>query len=351
MSDGSEPTYRGYRLADLVRHATFDDVVGILLDGRLPARPVRPTAGLLGAPPAGTGSSATAYLTLLLGLLPDRPYSAADACGALRDLAAALARHDAGAVRGDAGLAEQILAACLPARRQDRIEDPYAVRAFEQDLIIHAEHGLCASALVARVAASTGAAAGSCLAAAAHTFAGPRHGGALPAVAAMARRLRSPAEAAAHLRERVLPNRFRAGLRSRGLPAGGPNWRGQPGTCLRPAATGSRGTTSPDRWRSSSTRAVGWRTSGLPQRRPLHGTALPATGLARGRVPAGVHARPDGGLARPRGRSVDQPAHPAAVDLLRPPADARPARPRTSPTSPTATIPDRPPTPLTAGPG
>ena len=203
VSDGSEPTYRGYRLADLVRHATFDDVVGILLDGRLPARPVRPTAGLLGAPPAGTGSSATAYLTLLLGLLPDRPYSAADACGALRDLAAALARHDAGAVRGDAGLAEQILAACLPARRQDRIEDPYAVRAFEQDLIIHAEHGLCASALVARVAASTGAAAGSCLAAAAHTFAGPRHGGALPAVAAMARRLRSPAEAAAHLRERV----------------------------------------------------------------------------------------------------------------------------------------------------
>lgn len=211
VDDGVEPTYRGYRLSDLARHATFDEVVAILVDGDLAAAGDPATPGLLDPAPLAAARpgrlSEAEYLTHLLGLLPDRRYTAADARGALHDLAGALAGYTGFAVPPDAGLPARLLAACLPRDRVGLLDDPRVVRSFERDLIIHCEHGLCASALAARVAASSGSAVGACLAAAAHTFTGPRHGGALPAIAAAARRLRDPEQAGNHLREVV----FRTG--------------------------------------------------------------------------------------------------------------------------------------------
>lgn len=208
IADGAELTYRGFAVAELVRAASFDDVLEILL-GSVETVAVE-TVAL--ADVSGTKIPEPQYLALLLSLVPDQPYDAVGARALLHELGYALGAHADRAVPRSTPLAEALLRVFAgPARGDDAYREA-DVRAFEQDLIIHAEHGLAASTLVARVAASAGATVGQCLAAAAHTFAGARHGGAIAAVADAARRLTSRQEAARYLRDAARGNGAVAGF-------------------------------------------------------------------------------------------------------------------------------------------
>ncbi len=194
--------YRGYEVADLVKHATFEEVSFLILFGELPdptelsrwsaelrqwRQPPRAALNALDSVPARAHPLAQfrTMLTVAACHIPDADDTSLDAqwrrpariMSWTASLAAAAIRHLHGKdpidPSDDLGYSANWLYQVL-GRRPDEDES----RAFDASLIVQAEHGLHAAALAALVVASTGADLGSAVLAGMGALSGARHGGA-----------------------------------------------------------------------------------------------------------------------------------------------------------------------------
>lgn len=214
--------YRGYDVAELAERARFSEVVVLLWDGERPdaAQCAALEAALQLPPPVdravmaiATAPEADPLVRLRLGLeqlglAAGRERSPARALApgllaALPDLLAALRG-------GSAPPPGSFLTRLLHSARADL--PPVAVRAFEQTLIVLADHELNVSTLAARAVASTQGDLHAAIVAALAALTGPLHGGALVGVATLLERLPDPPAA-----ERLAQARLAAG----GLPGFG----------------------------------------------------------------------------------------------------------------------------------
>ncbi len=181
---------RGYRLADLARRCSYEEVARLVIEGELPsadelaafrreleegARTAAHGAPLSHAPfpealvaavALSGGADVQTTATRVLARIPD-------ACARARGL------EPPPATLAYAGRALSALGA--------RRVDAEAQRALEVLLILESEHGLSASTFAARVAASSGASLPASLAAGTATLGGSRHGGATQEVRAFLR--------------------------------------------------------------------------------------------------------------------------------------------------------------------
>ena len=180
---GGALRYRGVDVVELVGRVPFEQVWGLLVDGK-------PLPGLeLGAGAAAgvevTEGDARRELQAAIARLPMRPLIDLDAeqardelavaSAATLELAAQIARAVApvaGAGVGASGAAARFLA------RWRGDADPAHAKALDAYWITAAEHGSNASTFTARVVASTGADVAAALSAAVGALSGPLHGGA-----------------------------------------------------------------------------------------------------------------------------------------------------------------------------
>src|SRR5438309_10320595 len=197
--------YRGYDIRDLARHSSFEEVVFLLLQGRLPnraelegaraelaaARPLAPSVLKLlrsmpeHAPPMDVLRTAVSYMS---GFDPERDDStrAANLRKALRltaQLATVVATYERirkgqRVLRPDPrlGHAEDFLR-MITGKRPDTAR----ARMMDVALVLYADHGMNASTFGATVAASTLADLYSTVVGAIATLKGPLHGGAIEA--------------------------------------------------------------------------------------------------------------------------------------------------------------------------
>ena len=193
--------YRGYDIADLAEHSTYEETAYLLLHGELPDA---------GALEAFARALAQRDLPAAVADAVDRSASDAEPMDLVRTVASMLSfgARDAGATDRDSSVAAAIrLIAQLPtaiARQQRRREglEPIApdaalghsenflamlsgkrpserdARIFDIAMILHAEHEMNASTFTARVVAGTGADLTSAVVAAIAALSGPLHGGA-----------------------------------------------------------------------------------------------------------------------------------------------------------------------------
>jgi len=207
--------YRGYDIADLAEHSTYEEVAYLLLNGELPsgdeleASKEELAQRQLPGPIAHHASEAAA--------------AGANGMDVLRTCASALSFNDPGrgridhesAARGAARLIAQLPTIIARYHRVRQGFDPvdpdpslgYAenfmtmlhgespseqqVRAFDVVMILHAEHEMNASTFTARVVAGTGADIHGAVVAAIAALAGPLHGGANEAAMQMFERFGS----------------------------------------------------------------------------------------------------------------------------------------------------------------
>ena len=210
-----EIVVRGYSLLELIRSASYSDVVGLLLDERLPdagrrqeleqelvqaavPKTVYEILRLLPASMHAMDRLRTA-ISALAGFDPDATTADPDReragaprlIGQIAQIVANLTRVAAGepavAFRSDWSFAENFLRACT-----GREVTPKEARAFEQSLIAYSEHELPNSTFAARVVASTLSDAYGALTAAIASLKGPLHGGANEAVSAMLQEAKTP---------------------------------------------------------------------------------------------------------------------------------------------------------------
>jgi citrate synthase len=200
--------YRGYDIADLAEHGTYEDTAYLLLHGELPDDAARAafaaelalrdlpvaTADLIdrsAADAAPMDMLRTAASTLSFdaegqGSI-DRASGISAATRLLAQLPTAIARHH----RRRSGLdpvdpdpslsySENFLAMLTGRRPEAR-----AVRIFDVAMMLHAEHEMNASTFTARVVAGTGADMTSAVVAAIAALSGPLHGGANAAAMAL----------------------------------------------------------------------------------------------------------------------------------------------------------------------
>jgi citrate synthase len=208
-------TYRGIDINELAEKSTFEEVVCLLWDGKLPAKPrltemraalsrgfevPGSVEGLLRSFPAQAHPMRVlqAAIAALGAIDPDSEDNSPAANGrkALRLVpqvtAAVCAFHR---IRGGKELVRAApdlnFAGNFFLLLNGRRPDPTHVEAFDKALILHADHELNASTFAARVAASTLADMHSALSAAVGTLKGPLHGGANEAVMAMLKEIGS----------------------------------------------------------------------------------------------------------------------------------------------------------------
>jgi 2-methylcitrate synthase len=231
---GNDLHYRGYDIADIATHASYEEVAHLLIHERLPSRTE------LEAYRARLVSlrGLSAPVRAILEQLP----ASAHPMGVLRTGCSALGAIDTEpSAPGGAGPNDPIVAraiadrliACFPSmllywhhfvntgRRIDvgtddpsvaahflrllhqREPDPFHVRALDRSLILYAEHEFNASTFTARVIAGTGSGIYSCVAGAIGALRGPKHGGANEVAHEVQLRYRTPDEAEADIRARV----------------------------------------------------------------------------------------------------------------------------------------------------
>jgi citrate synthase len=200
---GAVLRYRGVDVEELVGAARFDAVWGLLVDDSL-----RPGLDAVAETPKTirAGDPLVDLQCSLAALGPRhgmRYLTDIDDEEARRDLAlvssqafltaADLARDPTGPPTRPlaGGIVDQFIAMWAGHA------DPARTKAIEAFLIVFADNGTSASTLTARVAASTGASAGSCIAAAVGTLSGPRHGGATTDVMAMFKAIQRKGDAKA----------------------------------------------------------------------------------------------------------------------------------------------------------
>jgi citrate synthase len=200
--------YRGYDIADLAEHSTYEEVAYLLLHGELPDP---------GALEGFSRALAQRELPEAVADALDRSASAATPMDMVRTVASMLSfgARDAGAIDRDSSLTAAIrLIAQVPTaiarhhRRRDGLE-PIApdaalghsenflamlsgkppsereARIFDIAMILHAEHEMNASTFTARVVAGTGADLTAAVVAAIAALSGPLHGGANAAAMAL----------------------------------------------------------------------------------------------------------------------------------------------------------------------
>lgn len=239
--------YRGYGIADLSEHSTFEEVAYLLLFGHLPtaqemkefsvemtdqALLPRPVETFLDLVPKGshpmdvlrTGisilgmtdqeavdGSAHANLRKSIRLLAQIPLliSAADRFASGTPL---LPRHQ------ELSFAENLL--YLLTGRKDDVRAKAMARVLDVSLTLYAEHEFNASTFAARVTASTMTDLHSAITSAIGTLKGPLHGGANEAVAQMFLEIGSPAKADAWVREALAAKRRIMGFGHRVLKKG-----------------------------------------------------------------------------------------------------------------------------------
>jgi 2-methylcitrate synthase len=193
--------YRGYDIADLAEHASYEEVAYLLLEGELPdgdqfaafadelAQRDLPAAVEELIDAGATDATPTEMLRTAVSLLSfsdpaeaaiDRTHERRKAAQLIARLPTIVARHHRAASGGQPvdpdpslGYAENFLGML---RGSTPTEDE--ARAFDVAMILHAEHELNASTFTARVVAGTGADLHSAVVGAICALKGPSHGGA-----------------------------------------------------------------------------------------------------------------------------------------------------------------------------
>ncbi|MFL5953901.1 MAG: citrate/2-methylcitrate synthase [Gaiellaceae bacterium] len=207
--------YRGYDIADLAEHSTYEDVAYLLLYGELPSDAERTTfsrqladrelpratADLIDSSAADAGPMdmvRTAASTLSFGApargKTDRASELQAATTLIAKVPTAIARfhrrrQGLEPVVPDASLSwsENFLSMLLGERPRER-----PARIFDVAMILHAEHEMNASTFTARVVAGTGADLTAAVVAGIAALGGPLHGGANAAAMANFERFGSP---------------------------------------------------------------------------------------------------------------------------------------------------------------
>jgi citrate synthase len=193
--------YRGYDIADLAEHSTYEDVAYLLLNGELPDDAQRAdfhqrladralpqtTVDLIDAVAAQAAPMdllRTVASTLEFGQpwrgKIDRRSELQAAAALIAKLPTAIARHhrlrsglEPVAPDASLGWSENFLAMLLGERPSE-----HAARIFDVAMIVHAEHEMNASTFTARVVAGTGADLTAAITAGIAALGGPLHGGA-----------------------------------------------------------------------------------------------------------------------------------------------------------------------------
>jgi len=239
--------YRGYGIADLAEHATFEEVAFLLLFGKLPTRKeLEEFTGRIRAEFALPGP-----VQAFIGVLPSNAHpmdvlrTGVSLLG-MTDPEATDNSHEAN-IRKSIRLMGQIPMLIAAAHRlaqgkrqvqarpelrfvenllyllTDRHGDPVATamaRVLDVSLILYAEHELNASTFAARVAASTLTDLHAAMTAAIGTLKGPLHGGANEAVAAMLLEIKTRDRAESWLRQTLTSKRRIMGFGHRVLKTG-----------------------------------------------------------------------------------------------------------------------------------
>ena len=224
--DGDEGilSYRGYNIHTLADNATFEEVIFLLWNGRLPKRdelerlkadlaahrPIpKPLVDFLGAvgkaEPMDVLRTAVSMLSLYDPLAPDMSLEA-NATKAVQLMAQTPTivstfdrlRNGRAVIEGDPklGFAANFLYT-LTGKRPDEV----MVRAFDVALILHADHELNASTFAARVTAATLADIYSSITSAIGALKGPLHGGANQDVIRMLLNAKTPDNAVRYAKE------------------------------------------------------------------------------------------------------------------------------------------------------
>ena len=232
--DGNDLHYRGYDIADLAAHATFEEVAHLLIHDHLPNRaeldayrqrlirlrgipaPVRAVLEQLPASSHTMGVLRTAC-SALGAIDPERadPGSAGpdDVAGARAIADRLLAsfpsmllywHHFANSgKRIDVETDEPSLAAHFLRLLHQRTPSILHARALDRSLILYAEHEFNASTFTARVIAGTGSGMYSCITGAIGALRGPKHGGANEVAHEIQLRYPTPDDAEADVRARL----------------------------------------------------------------------------------------------------------------------------------------------------
>jgi citrate synthase len=186
--DGGALRYRGVDIEELVGTVTFEQVWGLLVDGRLQPGLGRPRPPQLSVASGNVRVDVQAALAMLaaewsLGQLID--IDAAQARDDLARLSAATlsfvaqsARDPGATVVSQAEIDDAATVAESFLLSWRGVADPRAARAIDAYWVSAAEHGMNASTFTARVVASSGADCAAALSAAVGALSGPLHGGA-----------------------------------------------------------------------------------------------------------------------------------------------------------------------------
>ncbi|MBI4336739.1 MAG: citrate (Si)-synthase [Chloroflexi bacterium] len=213
--------YRGYNIHDLAENCTFEEVVYLLLYGKLPTRKQLAELDKTLKENRSLPKGALDVIRVVQQAHPmDVLRTAVSALSAFDPEAADLSRE--ATIRKGIRLTAQaptIVAAHDRIRKglkpvapnpnlghaanflymlQGTEPDPEDARTLDVDFVLHAEHGVNASAFAARVAASTNADLHCAVAAGVATLKGPWHGGAAEAVMKMVREVADPERARAY---------------------------------------------------------------------------------------------------------------------------------------------------------
>ena len=206
--DAGVLAYRGYDIAELAEHSTYEETAYLLLHGQLPdaaaAEAFRVELAQRELPPATADAiDAAAAVAPAMDVLrtvasmssfrvegpgsTDRAHGLAAATRLIAQLPTAIARYHRRrqglapvAPDPSLGYSENFLAMLSGERPSER-----AARIFDVAMILHAEHEMNASTFTARVVAGTGADLTSAIVAAIAALSGPLHGGANSAAMAL----------------------------------------------------------------------------------------------------------------------------------------------------------------------
>jgi citrate synthase len=193
--------YRGYDIADIAEHSTYEDTAYLLLHGELPDAAARdafrrelsdralPAAAEHAIDESAAPATPMDMVRTVASMLSfgseaqgatDRASGLAAATSLIAKLPTAIARHhrrrlglEPVAPDPALGYSENFLAMLAGERPEAR-----AARIFDIAMIVHAEHEMNASTFTARVVAGTGADLTSAVVAAIAALSGPLHGGA-----------------------------------------------------------------------------------------------------------------------------------------------------------------------------
>jgi citrate synthase len=186
--DGGALRYRGVDIEELVGSVAFEQVWGLLVDGRLQPGLGRPRPPRLSVATGDVRVDVQAALAMLAAEWGLRQLIDIDEAQARDDLArlsaatlafVAQSARDPGATpvsQAELDDAATVAESFLLSWRG--VADPRAARAIDAYWVSAAEHGMNASTFTARVVASTGADCAAALSAAVGALSGPLHGGA-----------------------------------------------------------------------------------------------------------------------------------------------------------------------------